>query len=115
MKLRFVLCLTLVAITAFAIGTRVNGQPDDTPRQASIGLTGYPVFFVASTRPDSPTEKAGMKMGDLVISINNHEITSPQALAESMAQVRPGQTVDKRLKLNICATAWKITSTASTQ
>ena len=95
MKLKLALSLAVVAATAFSIGTKVNSQPPDAePRKASIGLVGYPIFFVDKARPGSPAEKAGLKRGDLVRSINKRTIESPEDLKASMENVKPGQSVE---------------------
>lgn len=94
MNLKLALSVTVVAITAFSLGAKVNGQTDDpAPRKASLGLVGYMTFFVDQTRIGSPIQKAGVQKGDLIRSINDHTIETPQDLAQSMAQVKPGQTV----------------------
>ena len=97
MNLKLTFSVALIAIAAFALGTKVNGQPPDPePRKATIGLMGYTLFFVDKAYPGLPAEKAGLKNGDLVLSINNHTISSPDDLRFSMAQVRPGQAVEVR-------------------
>jgi regulator of sigma E protease len=45
----------------------------------------YPVAYdntvVTGVAPDSPAAKAGLQLGDVVLKINDHEVTSPEDLA----------------------------------
>ncbi|AQT05052.1 Do family serine endopeptidase [Acetobacter persici] len=46
--------------------------------------------LVASTSPDSPAEKAGLKAEDIVTDFNGQKVSSPHDLAVRVASVAPG-------------------------
>jgi serine protease Do len=49
--------------------------------------------YVSSVREDGAARKAGMKMGDIIISIDNNRVNSSAALQEVVSRYRPGQKV----------------------
>jgi len=46
----------------------------------------------------SPADKAGIKIGDIVLSVNNQEVNPDQNLAFLISQYKPGDTAS--LKIN---------------
>jgi len=48
---------------------------------------------VANVEPDSPAAKAGLKPGDVVLSINGKPLENVKALARAVADTRPGTTL----------------------
>jgi serine protease Do len=46
--------------------------------------------LVASVQPDSPAEKAGLKPGDVIQSVDGKSIADPHALAVNVASIKPG-------------------------
>jgi|GEM_PF-5620397 len=96
MKSKLPFLLMPLAIAAFALNVRVHSQPETVKpkRQATLGLTGYMGYVVDKTAPGSPTEKAGLRRYDVILSINKISISSPVDLQAAMAQVEPGEPVE---------------------
>ncbi|MBZ6078096.1 Do family serine endopeptidase [Microvirga puerhi] len=46
--------------------------------------------LVASVEPGGPSEKAGIKTGDIIVRIDNNAIEGPQDLSRAVARVKPG-------------------------
>jgi serine protease Do len=46
--------------------------------------------LVATVQPDSPAERAGLKPGDVIETVNGHTIADPRALAVEIADIKPG-------------------------
>lgn len=51
------------------------------------------VNFIASVQPNSPADKAGMKTGDIINTINQVPITEPSTLISQLQNKKPGDTV----------------------
>lgn len=67
----------LLAGIVFAMMAWFNGLPDvDKYKDYKLGTQ------IASVLPDSPAEKAGLKSGDKIISINNHNVNEWRELVE---------------------------------
>ena len=49
--------------------------------------------FVSHVYPDSPAEQAGLRPGDVILSVNGRQIGSPDDLTAQLSQLRPGQRV----------------------
>ena len=48
---------------------------------------------VVSVQPNTPAEKAGLKIGDVVVGLDGHKITNNGQLTEMLARYRPGDNV----------------------
>ncbi len=59
------------------------------------GGTGGPDSgaLVASVQPDSPAEKAGLKSGDVITTLNGQKVGNPRDLALKVSSVNPGGKV----------------------
>ncbi|WP_336294070.1 Do family serine endopeptidase [Bartonella sp. CB169] len=68
-------------------------QPVTEEIAESIGLKEAKGALV--TDPSKgPAEKAGIKTGDVIISVNSEKITDARDLAKRIANIRPGETVN---------------------
>src|SRR5207253_5130935 len=69
-----------------------------TPKIArAFGLEKPEGALVADVTPGSPAEKAGLRRGDVVLSINGERITESRELTHKVAMLAPGATF--RLKI----------------
>jgi serine protease Do len=67
---------------------------DVTPEIAdSLGLPGSKGALVADLTPAGPSERAGLKQGDVVLKIDGHEVDSASDLTRRVAFARAGDTV----------------------
>ncbi len=62
------------------------GLPTDNPAKDGA--------LVAAISPGSPAEKAGLKPGDVITSVNGQTVTSPGDLASDIANVDPNHKAD---------------------
>jgi serine protease Do len=75
----------------------VEAQPVAKSIAAALNLpqqeteTGKPVgALIASVQSNSPAERAGLRPGDVIESVNGKPIASPRALAVEIAGTKPG-------------------------
>jgi serine protease Do len=71
----------------------VSIQPVDADLAASLDLPAARGAIVTSVTPASPAEKAGMKRGDVITSVNNHSIIDSNTLRNLVASIPPGTNV----------------------
>jgi serine protease Do len=65
-----------------------------TPEIAdSLGISGSKGALVAEITPGGPSEKAGLKPGDVVLKINGRGVDSSTDLTRQVALVRPGEDI----------------------
>ncbi len=64
-------------------------QQTDAPR-SWIGTKGTMAFFVKSVQPGTPAEKVGFKLGDVLISLNDEDVTSVDNFPGRIWQSEPG-------------------------
>ncbi len=72
--------------------------------------------MIVAVEPDTPAEKAGLKRGDLIISVDNKNIESAASLKNTIGLKEPGSTIDityERDK-NLLDTTITLTSLAQT-
>jgi serine protease Do len=68
-----------------------------------IGVEPAPVSAIGSTAaigdltPDSPSEKGGLKPGDVILQINNHSISSPEDVLNAAFFIAPEDDVKIRI------------------
>ena len=70
---------------AKAIAAALN-LPHEGPEGKAKGA------LVATVQPDSPAEKAGLKPGDVIESVDGKPIADPRALAVNIASIKPGSS-----------------------
>ncbi len=75
------------------LGVRIQTVTPDLAE--SLGLDRAYGALVATTIPDSPAEKAGIKAGDIIISFNDKEVTEMRKLPRLVAEAE----VNKKSKL----------------
>jgi S1-C subfamily serine protease len=77
-----------------------SGRVTDSDR-AYLGVQVSDVdadgVFVAGVEPGGPAAKAGMREGDLIVSVAGRTTTSTVELGEALAKLRPGQRVAVRV------------------
>lgn len=80
-----------------------HGHRVSTPPRLWLGVLSYTVrehVVIAGVVPGSPSEKAGLKQGDLVLSADGNEIHERKALYEAINRHRPGENVQLRIMRN---------------
>lgn len=74
--------------------TGIKGQTVTADLAASLGLTKPVGVLVKGLHPASPALKAGLKVGDVLISVAGKEIDDPSAFAYRIATMPIGSDVD---------------------
>ncbi|MBF0190178.1 MAG: PDZ domain-containing protein [Magnetococcales bacterium] len=78
-------------------------EPPEPPATAWLGvapeLSAHGVVL-SRVAPGGPGEKAGMKAGDLIISLNGQSVSSPRAMARILRGYRPGDLIEATLNRN---------------
>ncbi|MEC8100464.1 MAG: DegQ family serine endoprotease [Pseudomonadota bacterium] len=87
------------------LGVRIQTVTPDLAE--SLGLDRPYGALVATTMPDSPAEKAGIKPGDIILEFNDQEVTEMRKLPRLVADA----TVNKNSKLVIWRAEKKINKT----
>ncbi len=60
----------------------------------SVGLDRARGALVTEAQADGPARAAGLKAGDVVVSVDGTEVGSPRELARVIGNIRPGTTVE---------------------
>jgi len=68
-------------------------QDLDAGLAQQFGLPDQNGALVGDVRPDSPASKAGVKSGDVILSVNDRQITSADNLKAVISQLEPGSRV----------------------
>jgi putative serine protease PepD len=58
-----------------------------------VGDTGGAGVYVGAVTPDGPAAKAGLKVGDVIVSIDGKPTPTTDALSVVLATLKPGQKV----------------------
>ncbi|MBF6568153.1 MAG: serine protease [Candidatus Binataceae bacterium] len=68
-----------------------------------LGLLSYTLqehVIIAGVMPGSPSEKAGLKQGDVVLMVDGRDITERRALYDAVNSHRPGEIVNLKILRN---------------
>lgn len=65
--------------------------------------------------PGSPADKAGIKAGDIILSINGRPVTMPEELVVAVRSMAPGDTVDLQVKAGSSTSKVVVTLVANDQ
>lgn len=63
----------------------------------SMGLSSRKGAIVSSTNPGGPADKAGVKPGDIILSLNNEDIDTSDELVKMLARMEIGKTVPMKV------------------
>lgn len=74
------------------IGVQIQPVTDDIA--SSLGLSDEKGALVAVVTKDSPTDKAGVKVGDVITALNGEVIEDPRDLSRKVAPIVPGEDVE---------------------
>ncbi|MBN9071524.1 MAG: Do family serine endopeptidase [Rhizobiales bacterium] len=69
-------------------------QPVTQDIADSLGLTGTKGALVSDAQDDGPSRKAGVKAGDVILTVDGQEVTSPKELARLIGSMQPGKSVN---------------------
>jgi Do/DeqQ family serine protease len=90
--------ITYGAVKRGALGIRLN---DVSPERAeSLGLVNSRGVLISEVAKGSPAERAGIRAGDIALSINGATLDNAAQLRNAIALLRVGQTVELRVWRN---------------
>jgi len=87
-------------------GTVVRGflgvsiQPVDDALAKALGLKNTKGALVSSLVKEGPSSKAGVKRGDVILSLNGKQVEGPRALSRMAARISPGRKVKLKIFRN---------------
>ncbi|MGE3246514.1 MAG: Do family serine endopeptidase [Beijerinckiaceae bacterium] len=73
------------------IGVQI--QPVTKEIAESLGVKESAGALVAEASPGLPAAKAGLKSGDIIVSVNGEKVDGPRKLARKIAAIAPGSSV----------------------
>jgi serine protease Do len=79
-------------VTRGWIGVQIQSVSQDIAD--SMGLKSTKGALVASPAKGGPAEAAGLKSGDVIVSVNGEKIEGPRELSRKIAALGPGKSVD---------------------
>jgi serine protease DegQ len=69
-----------------------------TPELAeSLGLSGTRGAIVGGIEPGSPAQKAGIRLGDVILAVGERQVADLTATLNAIADIPPGKTVQVRI------------------
>jgi serine protease Do len=81
-------------VTRGSIGIRFTRSDSDQAR-ANLRVAGAPEgVFVEQVAPGGPSEKAGLKVGDVIVAINGKPVHDGNQLVDTVTQSEVGQTLN---------------------
>lgn len=75
----------------------VQIQPVTSEIAESMGLENAKGALVADAQADGPALEAGIKAGDIIVGVNDREVTSPRELSRMIGGIAPGSDVEVSL------------------
>jgi len=72
----------------------VEIQPVTSDLAESLGVKDTNGALVAKEQPNSPAAAAGVKTGDIIVSVNGDQVADPKDLARRIASLGPKKTVE---------------------
>lgn len=79
----------------FDIGLRIQALDDGIARYYDLKTTRG--VIVTSVIPNTPADRAGFKVGDIILQVENFKITNDQVLIGVFQEFRTGQTITVQL------------------
>jgi len=95
------------AIQRGYLGVRIQQLNEDLAD--SLGIEHNKGEFIQAVEPDGAAAKAGIKAGDVVVKVNNKEVTRDQNLSFLVANVAPGT----RIPVEVIRSGRRMTLTAT--
>jgi len=78
----------------------ISPQDIDADLAKQFGLTDQTGALVGDVMPDTPAAKAGLKSGDVIVSINGKPVTDAHSLQLMVSQISPGTSVAVKIVRN---------------
>jgi len=75
----------------------IAAQPVRVPERQRGGHAGAEALLVVGVKDDSPAAHAGLLVGDLLVSLDDVALTSPEELIDLLAGERVGRSLNLRL------------------
>jgi serine protease DegQ len=88
--------ITKGTVTRGFIGVEARELTPDLVESMQLASAGG--VQIAGLVPDGPADRAGAKVGDVLLAIENQRIANPHSMLETVAKLRPGDTVKMRLR-----------------
>ena len=95
------------AIVRGYLGVRI--QPINEEFAAALGIANNRGEFIQSVEPGGPADKAGLKVGDVVLAVDGKDVSPDQSLSYLVANLTPGT----RVPLTVLRDGKKISVTAT--